>query len=69
MLDSMAYVDAYASRDRAGKSEKGSHPHHPMLILTSKYVFQHRARLKRTWTFGKATLTEYGVDKGCVTNG
>jgi hypothetical protein len=65
----MACVDACASQDRAGKSEKVSHASHPILIITNKHVFQHRARFARTWTFGQATLAEYGVDKGDVANG
>ena len=69
MLGSMACVDACASQDRAVKSEKGSHAGQTILIITIKHVFQHRARFVRTWTFGQATLAEYGVDKGCVANG
>jgi hypothetical protein len=69
MLDSMACVDACASQDHAGKSEKGSHAGQTILIITDGHVFQHRARFVRTWTFGQATLAEYGVDKGGIANG
>ena len=68
-LGSMACVAACVSRGRAGQLEKDSQAGHPNLIIASERVDQYRAGRVRTWTFGQATLAEYGMGKGSVADG
>jgi hypothetical protein len=64
----MACVAACVSLGRAERLQKGSQAAHPNLIITSGQVGQSRQRRVRTWTFAQATLAEYGMDEGSVTN-
>ena len=69
MLYSMFCVGACVSRGRAEQAEKVSLAGHPILVITNGHVFQQRARLVRTRTFGQPTLAKYWVDEGSVTDG
>jgi hypothetical protein len=69
MLDSKACVDACVSLDRVEKLMTGFRVDHPSLIITRVESIEWQSRRhERTRSFGQATLTEYRVNEGSVTN-
>jgi hypothetical protein len=70
MLDSKACVDACVSLDRVEKLMTGFRVDHPSLIISNvvESIERQSRRHGRTRSFGQATLTEYRVNEGSVTN-
>ena len=69
MLDSKACVDACVSLDRVEKLMTGFRVDHPSLIITRVESIERQSRRHgRTRSFGQATLTEYRVNEGSITN-